>query len=364
MPYRPPAIRPTMADVAREANVSVTTVSYVIGGRRGSNADGRISDDTRQRVLAAVDAIGYRVNLPARNLRRQRTDHVLLLIDRLASPFSQHAAADIESVLQQHGLSMSIVVCPSPDRLKAALEMVPGRLADGAIVLVGASRPDSRDLLERAAGQGVPLVAVSTHPSAMLDVVQPQNEGPAIAQAVDHLVGSGHQRIGFIGHVRDQDPPEPRLAAMRQQLGDHGLELDAGLVLPGARDRAEAYHTATSLLARPDRPTAILSASDIGGIATIWAAHRLGLHVPDDLAVVGCGNIDECLFSVPALSSAGPEKVDYTLVAELMVQRLGDPHRPAQSRTFEEWTFFPRESSQPTNATRDHQGKEAATPST
>jgi DNA-binding LacI/PurR family transcriptional regulator len=249
------------------------------------------------------------------------------------------------------------VVCPSNDRLRTAVEMVPGRLADGAIVLVGASRPDSHDLLEQAAAQGVPLVAVSTHQSTRIDVVQPQNEGPAVAQAVDHLVGLGHQRIGFIGHVRDQDPPEPRLAALRQRLDDHGLAMDSGLVRPGARDRAEAYHTATSLLTRPDRPSAILSASDIGGFATIWAAHRQGLRVPDDLAVVGCGNIDECRLAVPTLSSAGPERVDYSLVAELMVQRLGDPHRPAQSRAFEEWTFFPRESSQPTSTQPPSPGK-------
>jgi DNA-binding LacI/PurR family transcriptional regulator len=225
--------------------------------------------------------------------------------------------------------------------------MIPGRLADGAIVLVGASRPEARELLERAAAQGVPLVTVSPHPSERLDVVQPQNEGPAIAMAADHLVGLGHQRLGFIGHVRNQDAPEPRLDAFQRRLNDHGLELDPDLIRSGARDRAEAYHTATSLLNRPDRPTAILSASDIGGISTIWAAHRLGLCVPDDLAVLGCGNIDECLLSVPTLSSAGPEKGDYTLVAELMVQRLEDPHRPAESRCFEKWLFFPRESSQP-----------------
>ena len=159
------------------------------------------------------------------------------------------------------------------------------------------------EFAERAAKQGVPLVAVGSHAGSSFDIVRPQNEEPAIAQAVDHLVELGHRRVGFIGHVRKQVPPEPRLAALRQRLREHGLDHDDHLVRYGARDRMDAYEAATSLLNLAHPPTAIISGSDIGGIATIWAAHRLGLQVPEDLAVIGCGNIDECLISIPTLSS-------------------------------------------------------------
>jgi len=333
-----------MADVAREANVSVTTVSYVIGGRRGSPAGDRISADTRQRVLDAVETIGYRVNLPARNLRRQRTDHVLLLIDRLASPFSQHAAADIESVLIRNGLTMSIVICPTPARLQSALDMIPGRLADGAIVL-GSSNPITPDILVRAAAQGVPLVSVSTLVPDGFDVAQTHDEDLAIGQAIDHLVELGHKRIAFIGHLPDQSRPETRFESFRQRLLGHGLPVDHTFVRGGARVRHDAYIGARSLLDLTSSPTAVFSASDIGGIATIWAAQRSGRRIPDDLAVIGCGNIDECRLVFPSLSSAGPAQPDYSMVATLLLQRLRDPARPGERHVFERWMFFPRESS-------------------
>lgn len=333
-----------MADVARTANVSVTTVSYVIGGRRGSNDGVRISEDTRQRVLDAVEAIGYRVNLPARHLRRQRTDHILLLIDRLTSPFSHHAAADIESVLTRHGFTMSIVVCPNTERLRSALEMIPGRLADGAIVL-GSIKSVSREILQPAAAQGVPIVAVGAISPDGYDVLEPQDEELAIGQAVDHLAGLGHKRIAFIGHLPDQSQPELRFEAFRKQLHGHGLSIPTQFIRSGARDRHSAHAEVRHLLTLTDRPTAVFSTSDIGGISSIWAAHRMGMRVPDDLAVIGCGNIDECQLVVPSLSSAGPESPDYTVVADLLIKRIQDPARPGERHTFERWTFFPRESS-------------------
>lgn len=333
-----------MADVARTANVSVTTVSYVLGGQRGRGAASRISDETRQRVLEAVESTGYRINLPARSLRRQRTDHVLLLIDRLSSPYSQKVATDISAVLGEAGIRLSVMVCPDHDQLASALEMASGQIADGAIV-VNPSRPYSSEVLAGAATHGVPIVAVGGFEPQGFDVVQPQGEDAAVAAAIDHLVAGGRRRIAFIGHLDDQSTPEARFVAARDRLADHGLEIASSLVRPGARDRTSAHQSALDLLSGDNPPDSIFSASDIGAIATIWAANRKGVRVPDDVAIIGCGNIDECLLTVPSLSSAGPGQVDFTPVARRMIDRLAQPHQPPELHTFEPWSFFARTSS-------------------
>ena len=313
-----------MVDVAHAAGVSVTTVSYVIGGRRGDHAAARISDETRRRVALAVEAIGYRVNEPARNLRRNRTDRVVLLMDRLSSPYDQLLASELETSLDATGRSLSIMVCTSLEKLDIALGMVRKRLADGAIVqcraVVGA-----QDLLDSYARDHIPMVAISNvlEPHGF-DVVS-NDEVPAIDKAIDHLVSAGHRRFGFLGHTADPATPDSRLLLARKRLADHGLELPDDLVYSGARDRLVAFDSTRQLLELPQPPTALFSASDTGAISAIWAALSLGKRVPDDIAIVGCGNVDEGRVTVPPLSSAGPVDPDFTPIARLLMDRLEDP---------------------------------------
>ncbi len=337
-----------MADVARTAGVSVATVSYVIGGRSGNRAASRISEETRQRVMASVEAIGYRVNEPARNLRRQRTDRVLLLIDRLSSPYDQRFATDVEAVLNDNGLSLSIVVCPTLDKLVDALDMIPRGLADAAIIQPW-GLVQYQHVLRDFARQNVPMVAVGNLEPDGFDVVA-NEEVQAINDAVDHLVGQGHRRIGFIGHRPQVPYAEHRLDQVRERLSVHGLDIPDRYTRPGARDRNQAHASTLELLEGDDPPTAIFSASDTGAIAAIWAAHALNLRIPEDVAIVGCGNVEEGRITVPNLSSAGPSSPDFAPVARLLIERIASPQTTPDRRLLIPWSFFPRGSSQGSTA--------------
>jgi DNA-binding LacI/PurR family transcriptional regulator len=340
-----------MADVARAAGVSVATVSYVVGGRSGNLAAARISSETRLRVLATIQEIGYRVNEPARALRRNRTDRVLLLMDRLSSPFDQLLASEVESRLEPTGRSLSIMVCTSAERLDIALGMARQGHADGAIVQ-GRSTTAWQDVIDRYAREGIPIVAVS-------NVLQPRGfdvvantEEPAIQAAVDHLVRAGHKRIGMLAHAIGPGAIDSRTDTLRHRLRDHGLDLAEDLVMSGARDRNEAFESVRTLLTFADPPTAIFSASDTGGIAAIWAALSLGRRVPDDVAVVGCGNVDEDRITVPRLSSAGPAAPNFGPIAQLLLDRLDTPHHIDDRHLMIPWEFFARESSEPSTSHR------------
>lgn len=336
--------RPTMVDVARAAGVSVTTVSYVLGGRCGDLAASRISDGTRRRVLEAVDEIKYRVNEPARNLRRNRTDRVLLLMDRLSSPYEQHLATVVESMLTETGRSLSIMVCTTVERLDHCLGMVRTGLADGAVVQ-GRAVAGAQEVLDAYARQHIPMVAIS-------DVLRPNgfdvlanDEAQAIQEAVDSLVARGHRRIGFLSHDAVTDLSESRLIVARDRLAEHGIELPHSLVRPGARDRLAAFASARELLELAEPPTALFAASDTGAISAIWAALALGRRVPDDLAVIGCGNIDECQVTVPQLSSAGPDRPDFSAITGMLLDRLANPRVVVSRHVHLPWTFFARQSS-------------------
>ncbi len=335
---------PTIADVARSAGVSAATVSYVLGGRRGDLGASRISDVTRNRVLAAVESIGYRVNEPARSLRRNRTDRVLLLMDRLSSPYEQHLAGVIEDVLAESGRSLSIVVCTSIERLTSALGMVRAGLADGAIVQCR-DVAGQQALLDECARERVPMVTISNSivPNGF-DVVG-NDERPAIEAAVDHLVEQGHRAIAFLAHVENPTEPESRLGMVRDRLAHHGLTVADDHVRRGARDRRVAFESTRALLSKCKPPSAVFSASDTGAISAIWAALSLGRKVPEDLAVIGCGNIDECLVTVPPLSSAGPVQPDFAPIARLLIDRLDAPGLANDRHLVLPWQFLRRASS-------------------
>jgi DNA-binding LacI/PurR family transcriptional regulator len=333
--------RPTMADVARAAGVSVTTVSYVLGGRGGNHDASRISEETRRRVADAVDAIGYRINEPARNLRRNRTDRVLLLMDRLSSPYDQLLASEVEASLAPTGRALSIMVCTSLERMAVALGTVRQGHADGAIVQ-GRITAGWQEMMDRYAAEGVPMVAIS-------NVLQPRgfdvvsnDETTAIRAAVDHLVERGHRRFGFLAHSVGPGAQDSRMEIVRSRLAGSGLALPDDLVVAGARDRNVAFAAVRALLDRPDPPSALVSASDTGGIAALWAAHSLNRRIPEDVAVVGCGNVEECLITVPQLSSAGPRTPDFGPIARLLIDRLDNTGRPEDRRLRIPWEFFPR----------------------
>lgn len=334
---------PTMADVARAAGVSATTVSYVLSGRGGDSDAARISDETRARVHAAMREIGYAVNESARSLRRNRTDRVLLLIDRLASPYEQRLAAELQETLLASGRSLSIMVCTTLDRLETALGLLQRRLADGAIV---ESRmiPGMQEVLERVASES-PVVAISTslQPNGF-DVVA-SDEARALEDAISHLLDRGHRRMGFIVHDLGNDGEEPRLPIVQRRLALDGLGIPPDLVVAGSRDRVSAFVAARDLLGRPGRPTALISASDIGAISAIWAAQSLGLRVPDDVAIVGVGNIAEGTITVPPLSSVGPVDPDFSPIATMLIDRLDATTAVAGRRLSIPWRFVPRGSS-------------------
>lgn len=244
-----PKKSPTIADVARSAGVSPATVSYVLGGRRGDRAASRISEATRDRVLTSVEAIGYRVNEPARNLRRNRTDRVLLLMDRLSSPYDQHLASVIEDVLAESERTLSIVVCTTTKRLDNALGMVRAGLADGAIVQCR-TIAGQQHLLEAYAALGVSMVTISNSIVPNGFDVFVNDEAQAIEAAIDHLIERGHTSIGFIAHDAAPAPPETRLTLTRRRLAYHGLSLDDSLVCPGGR-RARGDGAALRGVLRP-----------------------------------------------------------------------------------------------------------------
>lgn len=328
---------PTIRTVAERAGVSTATVSYVLSGRSGGVRT-RVSDETRDRVVIAAEELGYVPNQSARGMRRGRTDQVCLVLRHCDTPWARAMAETVTAAMDGHRLSTFLLVGGDWEGFLLR------RGADAAFVDLAGNRGVAAAGLRRIVDRDVSLVVMNERlePDGF-DVVR-ANEAEACDSAMRMLL-AGHRRIAWLGGYPD-DPPgrvSDRFGSYRRGLAEAGIGFDDDLVRFTGTSRELAYREAVSLLDRPEgeRPSAVFAASDLAAISALWAAQRLGVDVPDGLAVVGVGNSPEGVLVDPPLTSVGPEAV-FSAVADLLLTRLRG-EAPEAGRLYEaRWTLHRR----------------------
>ncbi|MCT2583509.1 LacI family DNA-binding transcriptional regulator [Actinophytocola gossypii] len=327
--------RPTTREVAALAGVSVATVSYVLNGK-----DGRVGEETRRRVLAAADELGYVRSSSARSLRLRRTERVCLVVGSIGVPAYDQLARDLSAAADEAGYGVMTIVVDSPARADKAVDLLRQHVADGAVVAPSVPLADAQ--LRALTGSRLPLVVMSNAVAPDgFDVVR-TSEAAACVEAFDHLAATGRRRIAYLAHEHELTGRQPseRRDAYLDALDRHGLGPE--LVVPGADDRVGAYRAVEALLARPDRPDAIFAASDRAAITAILALRDAGLAVPEDVAVVGVGNLEEGRITRPPLTTVGPPAMDFHDVARLLFDRVLADETPFDREITTSWSFIRR----------------------
>ncbi len=324
---------PTIYDVADLAGVSSATVSYVLSGRRSGQS--RISDETRERVLEAIEALGYVPDQTARSLRRRRTERVCLLVPRLGVPYYDLIGREMQQVADAHGYSVIIQVAGSADTEQFALDQLRRRLADG-VLIVTPSYIDASDI-EPLVNAGVSVVVWSNNITPKGFDVWQSTEDQAGRDAVNYLVDKGHQRIAFLGHFSNPYH-QRRLQIWKNALADRKISVDPGLIFQDNWSREGAYRATRVMLQLQNRPTAILASSDIAAVSAVWVIRESGLRIPEDIAVIGNGNIPEGEAMYPPLTTVGPDYADHKEMIELLFRHLAKP-RPVSEGVVHQHTW-------------------------
>jgi DNA-binding LacI/PurR family transcriptional regulator len=304
--------------VALHAGVSVATVSRVM------NEQDCVRSETRDKVLAAVDALGYRINHLARNLRTSESRLLLTMVPDVGNPFYAQVVRGIDSVARRHGYF--VMLCDTgadAGREQSYFDMLRARRADGAICL----DPDTIQQAMASQATGLPWVACCEFdPGVAVPYVGIDN-WLAAADAVEHLIERGHRRIGFINS-------DPRyLYARQRHRGYVDAMTAAGLnVAPRwtrtvqSLEYADGAAAALELMAQPQAPTAIFAVSDTLAIGVLSGLRQLGKRVPEDVAVIGFDDIALASQVEPGLTTISqPMRLLGETAAKLLLRRLGDP---------------------------------------
>jgi LacI family transcriptional regulator len=289
------AARATIVDVARQAGVSVATVSKVINGRYG------VAEATSERVLAVIDELGYESSLVASSLRRKRTGVIGVLVAEF-EPYSAELLKGISAGLAGTGYELmahagSTDVHSRSGWERRSLSRLGRTLIDGAIVVT-----PSMLITDQA---GIPVVAVDPHTGPDGPATVDSDNIHGATMATDHLLALGHRRIAFLGGRPDLRSAQLREEGFRTAFFAAGLTPDPDLMKVGGYHPDLAEAPARELLTLPPdkRPTAIFAANDLSALKVVEIAGELGLRVPEDVSVMGYDNVPEAASSTPPLST-------------------------------------------------------------
>jgi LacI family transcriptional regulator len=272
-----------MNDVASLAGVSLSTVSRVVNG----NSD--VRPDLAMRVRRAVDVLGYRRDLTASTLRRtdRLSSTIGLIIEDVANPFFSAVHRGVEDVARVHGvLTFAGSSDEEPVRERELAEAFAARGVDGLIIVPCGG---DQHYLVRERESGTPLVFADRPPRFLdADAVVADNAGGARA-AVEHLLGAGHRRIGFLGDRPSVFTAIERRRGYREALALAGIDEDPALERHGLVDSDVAESATLELLLAPDPPTALFTAQNLITIGAIRALRKRGIQ--HEIALVGFDDV-------------------------------------------------------------------------
>jgi LacI family transcriptional regulator len=303
----------TIHDVAKAAGVSVSTVSRVL------NDKDDVAPETYERVQQVISELGYVSSLAARGMRSRQTNVIGLIMPDLASPYSFAVMQGVNRAIAQ--LDYDLIVYTNGDIRKNAsaeqeryyVSLLNGNVTDGVIVVTPAATNFSTV---------APVVAIDpNNESPECPAIISTNRDGAL-QAMTHLTGLGHRRIGFITGRLELVSASRRLQGYKDGLAVAGIPLDEELIQIGDYTTETAAECTGVLLSLDDPPTAIFAANDMSAMGVYQTAKELGVRIPEDLSVVGFDNLREAAFLGPALTTVDQFIAEMGYIAVEMIVKL------------------------------------------
>ena len=274
----------TIQDVAKSAGVSVSTVSRVLNGKVD------VASETQDRILSVIDDLGYTTNLAARSMRSFKKNMVGLIMPDIAYPFAIEVMKGVNHAIAES--EFDLLVYTTGDVRKSGrasheqkyVSLLNNSITDGVIIVAPVAGEFSTD---EPIVSIDPLMQNPNYPS-----VHATNYQGAL-DAMEYLLGLGHQCIGFISGRAELESSNRRLKGYRDALEKAGIPVDERLIISGDYTTESGAKGARELLSLEKPPTAIFASNDQTAMGVFQVAGEMGIRVPDDLSVMGFDNITE-----------------------------------------------------------------------
>jgi LacI family transcriptional regulator len=330
---------PTIRDIAKLANVSYQTVSLVINDKPG------VSEKTRKRIMRLMEELDYRPNRAAQMLTTNRSNTIeLFIVDVFYGGYLANSTKNMAHAAREAGYSL-LIAETSFEELPEVMEGAASRLVDGIIMYAPRLRISDSELVEIS--NGIPLVRRDYVPGSKLAWVG-FDQVYATRLAVEHLIKLGHRQIACIPPTAELINGYWRYTTWKNVLYENGLK--PGPAFEGDYSMRSGYEAAKQLIATGEPFTAVVVGTDYMAMGALRAFHEHGMHIPDDVSVVGFDNSELALYTEPPLTT-----IDFRfhrqdeLVVQYLTELIANPDIELHQRVLMP-DLIVRESTRPLSA--------------
>jgi LacI family fructose operon transcriptional repressor len=311
----------SIKDVADAAGVSIATVSRVLTDKP------HVSEELRQRVMSAVDALGYRPNRIARSLRTQQSATIGLVVSDIRNPYFTAVSRAVEDMAYQNG--MSVYLCntdENPDKEQMYLSVLRNENVSG--IIFSPTRLTAENFAQL--NLNIPTIAIDRPiQSDRVDSVLIDNQAAAFRLA-EHLIQNGFRIIGALFGSASSTGRERRLG-FEQALREYGLPLHSDLVRYVPAKVQAGHKAALEMLDSHTPPQAFYTSNSLLLAGALKAVRDRNLRIPDDVGLAGFDDVDWTVLVQPAITViAQPTDEIGRTATELLLQRIENPQRPAR----------------------------------
>lgn len=315
---------PTIRDVAQLAGVAPITVSRVV------NDSGYVSKETRARVEAAVEKLGYVPNMLGPSLRFKQTMTLAMVVTDIGNPFWTSVTRGVEDIANSNGYSTFLCnTDESEKKQNQYLNTLLRRRIDGILLVPASSTPDPIRLIQK---QGIPVVVIDRKvPDVDVDIVRADSENGAY-QLAKHLISCGHQEISILAGPRSVSTAVDRFDGFCRALNEAGMKACDSQVVWGSYSQESGYEMAKEALARNPKTTALFASNNFVAIGALRALKEENYRVPDDVAIVAFDDIPPVFMIEPFLTVATqPAREMGKHAVRLLLERIKEgSNRPCQ----------------------------------
>jgi len=307
--------KPTIEDVAKLANVSIATVSRVI------NNQGGVRKATEERIVNAINELGYIRSAVARSMKRKETHTIGIIVPDIKNPFFPLVVSGIEQKAREKGYyTILSSTNESPIVEEEIVKIFIERGVDGVIITTANEAGDHIKLLH---DQGIPIVAVDRAiKNFEVDTVLVDNVNGSY-QAVQHLILQGHKKIAIICGPQNTTPGKERFLGYKKALEDYNIPFDDNMVIQGDFMEGSGYHAAHELFDLETRPTAIFSSNNLMTIGCMKALVDLDWKLGEEVSFIGFDDVEIATFIKPKLSVVSrPMNTLGEIAVQLLYERM------------------------------------------
>lgn len=321
----------TIYDIAKEADVSVATVSRVLNGTAPVKAS------TREKIMALIDKHQFQPNALARSLLKKETGTIAMILPDITNPFFPELFLGAENAAREKGYTFFL--CNSAgeyNRESEYLSILREKRVDGIIFLGGRINLVScpPELIQEVVelSKHVPIVLVNGNlPKGGLHRIY-TDEGVGAAMAIQYLIDLGHRDIGFIGGMEGTTTTQSKLKAVKQTLKEHNLVLRKEWLKMGEYSIEGGRELMNEMLEQEHVPTAVLCVNDFTAIGAIKAAFEHGLRIPDDISIVGFDDSPLSTAVIPELTTVSQNTSELGKLAVETLHEIINGNHPRKNK--------------------------------